>query len=72
MGGLLPHLHVTLDAYIAAAQLFRFLRARGVTVRGAVDCVISQTCLDHDAELLSSDVAFLRISEHTSLRLCGV
>ena len=44
---------------------------KGVTVRGAIDCIIAQTCLDLDAELLSPDVDFERIAGHTSLRLCS-
>jgi predicted nucleic acid-binding protein len=49
--------------------LFRSLRKRGVTVRGAVDCVIAQVCLDIEAELLSPDADFERIVGHTGLRL---
>ena len=52
-----------------AARLFRSLRKKGVTVRGAVDCVIAQTCLDTEAELLSPDSDFRQIARHTSLRL---
>jgi len=52
-----------------AAQLFRTLRGRGVTVRGAVDCVIAQVCLDLDVPLLSPDRDFKEIARHTALRL---
>ena len=38
-------------------------------VRGAVDCVIAQTCLDADTELLSPDSDFQHIAQHTPLRL---
>ena len=65
----LPVIHPTVDAHVRAARLFRSLRRRGVTVRGAVDCVIAQTCLDFGAELLSPDVDFERIARHTPLRL---
>jgi predicted nucleic acid-binding protein len=40
-----------------------------VTVRGAIDCVIAQTCLDLDALLLSPDRDFAGITEHTALRV---
>ncbi len=59
----------TLDCHVRAAQLFRRLRGAGVTVRGAVDCVIAQTCLDLDVTLLSPDTDFERIAVHTPLRL---
>jgi predicted nucleic acid-binding protein len=68
----LPIIDLPLDGYVAAALLFRSLRARGVTIRGAVDCVISHACLDHDADLLSSDEDFVRIASLTELRLCRV
>lgn len=65
----LPVLHPTLGCHVRAAQLFRSMRREGVTVRGAVDCVIAQTCLDLEAELLSPDRDFKDIARHTRLRL---
>jgi predicted nucleic acid-binding protein len=65
----LPVIHPDVDSHVRAAHLFRSLRAKGVTVRGAVDCIIAQTCLDTDAELLSPDRDFKKIAQHTSLRL---
>ena len=51
-----------------AWRLFRSLRRTGITVRGAIDCIIAQTCLDLEAELLSPDADFEHIARHTSLR----
>lgn len=65
----LPVFHPTVAGHVRAARLFRSLRRKGVTVRGAVDCVIAQTCLDLDAELLSPDADFEQIARHTALRL---
>jgi predicted nucleic acid-binding protein len=65
----LPVIQPSLDCHVRAARLFRSLRQKGVTVRGAVDCIIAQTCIDLDAELLSPDVDFRRIAEQTPLRL---
>jgi predicted nucleic acid-binding protein len=65
----LPSIHPSVDCHVEAARLFRSLRQRGVTVRGAVDCIIAQTCLDFDAELLSPDSDFAHIARHTLLRL---
>ena len=67
----LPVIQPTVDCHVRAARLFRSLRQKGITVRGAVDCVIAQTCLDVDAELLSPDADFERIAHHTPLRLWG-
>lgn len=65
----LPVLQATVDCHVRAARLFRSLRRKGITVRGAVDCIIAQTCLDADAVLLSPDVDFKRIAAHAPLRL---
>ena len=65
----LPVIEPTIDCHVRAANLFRSLRRKGVTVRGAVDCIIAQACLDFDAELLSPDADFRRIARHTALRL---
>jgi len=64
-----PQVHPTLDCHVRAAGLFRSLRRKGVTVRGAVDCVIAQACLDIEALLLSPDADFERIARHVPLRL---
>ncbi|RMF24217.1 MAG: PIN domain nuclease [Deltaproteobacteria bacterium] len=65
----LPVVHPSVETHVRAARLFRSLRRKGVTVRGAVDCVIAQTCLDLKIELLSPDVDFQRIARHAPLRL---
>jgi predicted nucleic acid-binding protein len=68
----LPIVAPTLDTHVQAAVLFRSLRARGITVRGAVDCIIAQASIDTDSELLSPDVDFVHISSHSRLRLVSV
>ena len=65
----LPVVQPNVECHVRAARMFRSLRRKGVTVRGAVDCVIAQTCLDAEAELLSPDADFKHIASHTSLRL---
>jgi len=65
----LPVVHPAVECHVRAALLFRTLRRKGVTVRGAIDCVIAQTCLDLEAELLSPDADFKRIARHTGLHL---
>lgn len=67
-----PTIQPTVDCHVRAARLFRDLRQKGVTVRGAVDCVIAQVCIDLGAELLSPDADFRRIALHTPLRLWRV
>ena len=68
----LPVLTLDVEGHVAAARLFRRLRGRGITVRGAIDCIIAQTCIAADVELLSTDQDFAAIARHTRLRRCVV
>jgi predicted nucleic acid-binding protein len=65
----LPVIHPNVDGHVRAVRLFRSLRRKGVTVRGAVGCVIAHTCLDIEAELLSPNADFEQIARHAPLRL---
>jgi len=68
----LPVLSLDLEGHAAAARLFRRLRRKGITVRGAIDCIIAQTCITAGVELLSADLDFAAIARHTTLRLCAM
>jgi predicted nucleic acid-binding protein len=65
----LPRLPETIDTYVAAAQLFRILRKAGVTVRGTIDCLIAQVCIENRASLLCKDRDFDFIARHSPLVL---
>ncbi len=43
---------------IASAQNFRILRDRGVTVRGAIDCLLATFCIEFGHSLLHRDRDF--------------
>ena len=68
----LPVLMLDIEGHASAARLFRQLRSKGITVRGAIDCIIAQTCIAAGVELLSTDQDFVSIARHTPLRLCAV
>ena len=68
----LPSLVLDVDGHVEAAKLFRSLRGKGVTVRGAVDCIIAQTAMAFGAELLSRDRDFGHVARHYPLRLTTV
>jgi len=53
---------------IQAAQNFRTLRARGITVRKTIDTVIATRCIESGLPLLFSDVDFEPFVEHLGLR----
>jgi len=65
----LPQLQLSTDTFVDAAKLFRRLRRRGITVRGAVDCIIAAACIETGCRLLTLDADFDRIAAHEPLEL---
>ena len=43
------------ETYLEAANLYRQLRAKGVTIRSTIDCIIAKLAEENDALLLSKD-----------------
>ena len=62
----LPMHHRT---FITAAQLYRTLRRRGITIRNAVDCMIAAVAIEHDIPLLHHDRDFGPMAEHCGLKV---
>ena len=54
---------------ISAADLFRFLRLKGVTIRKANDCLIAAICIQNKFSLLHNDKDFNNIAKYTSLKI---
>ena len=69
LSGLEPLPELQWDDYRAAAELYRHCRARGVMIRSAVNCLIAQSCLKDDHELLTRDRDFGEIAKISALRL---
>lgn len=57
------------DIAIAAAQNFRALRKRGVTVRKSIDTMIATRCIESGYDLLDSDRDFEPFVRHLGLRV---
>jgi len=57
------------DTYLEAAELFRRLRARGITIRSTIDCVIANLAARHDALMLAKDRDLTLIVESKLLDL---
>jgi predicted nucleic acid-binding protein len=51
----LPMDHST---FLLAANIYRTLRSRGITIRNSVDCMIAAVCIEHKAHLLHNDRDF--------------
>jgi predicted nucleic acid-binding protein len=56
------------DLALAAADHYRVLRRRGVTVRKTIDLLIGTYCLANDCALLHSDHDFDPMTQHLGLR----
>ncbi len=57
------------EAAFEAAALYRFARAKGVTLRSANDCLIAWLCISNNFSILHNDKDFDNIAKHTSLKI---
>ena len=55
------------SVFVAAATLYRELRAKGVTIRKTNDCIIAATAMAHDCALLHNDRDFTSMARHVAL-----
>jgi predicted nucleic acid-binding protein len=52
-----------------AAQRYRDLRSKGITIRSHSDVLLASYCIDHDLVLLQRDRDFQPFAQHFGLRL---
>lgn len=57
------------EAAIEAAQLYRMLRKKGVTIRKPNDCLTAYYGLFHDVPILHNDIDFVQIARYTALKM---
>lgn len=55
--------------FVQAAEVYRSLRKRGVTIRKPVDCMIASVAIEYDIRLLHNDRDFDYIAKHSKLRV---
>jgi len=46
------------STFLLAANIYRALRSRGITIGNSVDCMIAAVCVEHNARLLHNDRDF--------------
>ncbi len=63
------YLETTREVYQHAADIYRELRAKGVTIRSTMDCIIAATAHTHDVHLVHHDRDFDKIARHFPLRV---
>jgi hypothetical protein len=56
------------NLWLDAAEIYRNLRKRGLTVRKINDCIIAATALHYDCVLLHNDKDFTTIQLHYLLK----
>ena len=52
----------------SAAENYRALRRRGVTVRGTIDVIIATWCIENNAEIIHNDRDLRLMEDHLGLR----
>lgn len=58
-----------MSSYLAAAQIYRQCRKKGITIRRGMDCIIAQTAVENKLILLHDDADFDRIASVVPLQL---
>jgi len=54
--------------FLKAAEIYRGLRRKGITIRKSVDCMIASVAIENDIPLLHNDKDFAAIEEHCGLK----
>jgi hypothetical protein len=57
--------------FLRAAEVYRSLRKKGITIRKPVDCMIASVAIEYDNHLLHNDRDFDHIAKHSNLRICN-
>ena len=65
----LIYLPMDLSTFLLAANIYRTLRSRGITIRNSVDCMIAAVCIEHKADLLHNDRDFDYIADVFGLQV---
>jgi hypothetical protein len=62
-------LDMSRHTFVKAAQIYRTLRRRGVTINRTVDCIIAAESIEHNIALLHNDRDFDPIQEFCGLKV---
>ena len=54
--------------FLRAAEIYRSLRRKGITLRKSVDCIIASVAIENNIPLLHNDEDFKAIEEHYGLK----
>ncbi len=68
----LLYLPMIRETFLLAAHIYRSLRARGITIRNSIDCMIAAVCIENKVALLHHDRDFDSISKHFDLKIANL
>jgi len=54
--------------FLKAAEIYRGLRRKGITIRKSVDCMIASVAIENDIPLLHNDKDFEAMEKHCGLK----
>ena len=57
------------SVFLGAAEIYRTLRRKGITIRNSIDCMIASVAIENDIMLLHNDRDFIPIEQHHSLKV---
>jgi predicted nucleic acid-binding protein len=57
------------SVFLGAAEIYRTLRRKGITIRNSVDCMIASVAIENDMMLLHNDRDFEPIEKHLRLKV---
>lgn len=65
-------LPMTRETFLLAASIYRTLRARGITIRNSIDCMIAAVCIENKIRLLHKNRDFDLLAAHFELQVVDV
>lgn len=60
---------MTKDTFVLSAEIYRKLRAKGITIRKTMDCMIAAIAIENKIPLLHNDRDFDSIEKHLGLKV---
>jgi predicted nucleic acid-binding protein len=57
------------SVFLGAAEIYRSLRRKGITIRNSIDCMIASVAIENDMVLLHNDRDFNPIEKHLGLKV---
>ncbi len=57
------------SVFLGAAEVYRTLRRKGITIRNSIDCMIASVAIENDIILLHNDKDFIPIEKNLGLKV---